>query len=713
MDRREAIVTVLRRDNRLLVIQRSPEARHPGYWAPLSGKLERGETQEEAVVREVHEEVGLTVTPRAKVCESVTGDGEFRLHWWTAETEPGEVIMDPVVLVRCPRSPEAPPDRLPQRGRRSADCGRCPCAHCRISVSRRSRMRDFSLWIRGNGPSAISQPPRGRCKVDDMFEYLLDGDMDGLDAAAVLTATAASRALREQLETRDLQRAQHFADLHVEPGPGRKASRGGQRYTVYGGAGCPAIAEFAIAEFGAMLGVSSISAGRYIGEALALRHRLPRTWAQVLSGHATPWKACKIATACLALSEEAAAIVDRKVASIINTVTPIRLKAIVDAALWTADPDAARAAAEAGARSRGVWVGRSDEHGTTLIWARAATGDVIRFNATIREIADALQALGDTDTLAERSAKALGILSDPALAHELIQVARHLAKAHTTGTSPTPGTGTEAAAGTDASAGKDAAASATDDAGAAAGSARRGTDHSPHDTTGSTPADQSGEADQRGGPHQSGGVDQSDGADQCGEVDGDWYLAEEPGADDDADRDAPHPSSSDLPDPLDAPTRVTAWPWNAADEDVEAAHRDAEHAEPRMDAYSRRALAGRLATIKKAAYSTGLGAGGRSPGKVVLYAHLTDTTLATGEGIVRVEGIGPQLASQLTELLGHNDVILKPVIDLNDKLSVDAYEIPDRIREHVKLTHPVEQFPFGTATTTMSTDLDHIDPYDR
>jgi hypothetical protein len=133
-----------------------------------------------------------------------------------------------------------------------------------------------------------------------------------------------------------------------------------------------------------------------------------------------------------------------------------------------------------------------------------------------------------------------------------------------------------------------------------------------------------------------------------------------------------------------------------------------------MDAFSRRALAGRLAAIKQAAYSTGLGAGtSRSVGKVVLYAHLTDTTLATGDGIVRVEGIGPHLASQLTELLGHNNVILKPVIDLNDKLSVDAYEIPDRIREHVKLTHPVEQFPFGTATTTMSTDLDHVDAYDN
>jgi 8-oxo-dGTP diphosphatase len=95
MDRREAIVAVLRRDDRVLVIRRGPQARLPGYWAPLSGKLEPGETQEEALVREVHEEVGLAVTPLTKVWESVTCDGQFRLHWWTAETPPGEVIMDP------------------------------------------------------------------------------------------------------------------------------------------------------------------------------------------------------------------------------------------------------------------------------------------------------------------------------------------------------------------------------------------------------------------------------------------------------------------------------------------------------------------------------------------------------------------------------------------------------------------------------------------
>ena len=95
MDQREAIVAVVRREERVLVIQRGPLSRLPGYWAPLSGKLEPGETQEEALIREVHEEVGLRVSPVAKVWESQTEDGAFRLHWWTAEAEHGDVVMHP------------------------------------------------------------------------------------------------------------------------------------------------------------------------------------------------------------------------------------------------------------------------------------------------------------------------------------------------------------------------------------------------------------------------------------------------------------------------------------------------------------------------------------------------------------------------------------------------------------------------------------------
>ncbi|MET7488004.1 NUDIX domain-containing protein [Streptomyces sp. NPDC005538] len=93
---REAIVAVLRRADRVLVIRRGPGSARSGYWAPLSGKLEPGETQEEALVREVHEEVGLAVSPLTKVWESQTDDGHFRLHWWTAtETGNGTIVPDP------------------------------------------------------------------------------------------------------------------------------------------------------------------------------------------------------------------------------------------------------------------------------------------------------------------------------------------------------------------------------------------------------------------------------------------------------------------------------------------------------------------------------------------------------------------------------------------------------------------------------------------
>lgn len=70
---------MLRRSDRVLVIRRGPQARRPGFWAPLSGKIERGETQEEALIREVSEEVGLHVSPLAKVWESQSDDGRFLL----------------------------------------------------------------------------------------------------------------------------------------------------------------------------------------------------------------------------------------------------------------------------------------------------------------------------------------------------------------------------------------------------------------------------------------------------------------------------------------------------------------------------------------------------------------------------------------------------------------------------------------------------------
>jgi 8-oxo-dGTP diphosphatase len=90
----EAVVVVVVRDRRVLVIERGPLVPRPGYWAPLSGGIEPGESQSEAVVRETAEEVGLRVTPVAKVWECLTDDGGYLLHWWLARASDGELSLN-------------------------------------------------------------------------------------------------------------------------------------------------------------------------------------------------------------------------------------------------------------------------------------------------------------------------------------------------------------------------------------------------------------------------------------------------------------------------------------------------------------------------------------------------------------------------------------------------------------------------------------------
>ena len=243
-----------------------------------------------------------------------------------------------------------------------------------------------------------------------MFACETPPGVAALSAAETLASAARLHAQRHRADVELLELALHFADLHPDPAtvPGHHRIPGAERGVVHGGPGCPAVAEFAVAEFGAVTGRSTASAAAFFGQALALRHRLPRIWAQVRSEHATAWKACTIATACLTLSEQAAAIVDHELAGIVDTVTPHRIANIVRAALWRADPDAAQAAAEANAKQRGVWPGRTDEHGTTTLFVKAATGDIIRLHTTLTQLADALADLGDTDPLDQRRAKAIG-----------------------------------------------------------------------------------------------------------------------------------------------------------------------------------------------------------------------------------------------------------------------------------------------------------------
>ena len=56
-------------------------------------------------------------------------------------------------------------------------------------------------------------------------------------------------------------------------------------------------------------------------------------------------------------------------------------------------------------------------------------------------------------------------------------------------------------------------------------------------------------------------------------------------------------------------------------------------------------------------------------------------------------------------------VVIKPVIDLNESHHVDAYEVPDRIAEQSVLINQTCVFPWCTRDAR-SCDSDHIEPHD-
>ena len=91
---REGVVAVVQRSERVLVIERGASVPFPGVWCPISGKVEPGETQRDAVLREVREEAGLEVEPLCKVWECRSEGGDFWLHWWTARYLGGELRLD-------------------------------------------------------------------------------------------------------------------------------------------------------------------------------------------------------------------------------------------------------------------------------------------------------------------------------------------------------------------------------------------------------------------------------------------------------------------------------------------------------------------------------------------------------------------------------------------------------------------------------------------
>ena len=119
-----------------------------------------------------------------------------------------------------------------------------------------------------------------------------------LDASAVLDAVVSARRTADQAEADLLALVVHWVDLHPvtpeHPAATFPTQRTGGLAGVLGpgvvdraplaGVGTPGVAEYAVEELSAALGLSHLAGLALVAEAVELRHRLPRLWALVRDG---------------------------------------------------------------------------------------------------------------------------------------------------------------------------------------------------------------------------------------------------------------------------------------------------------------------------------------------------------------------------------------------------------------------------------------------
>jgi hypothetical protein len=103
-----------------------------------------------------------------------------------------------------------------------------------------------------------------------------------------------------------------------------------------------------------------------------------------------------------------------------------------------------------------------------------------------------------------------------------------------------------------------------------------------------------------------------------------------------------------------------------------------------------------------------------SPGRrAVLHVHLSDAALGGGAPVGRWEDQQvPVSTHQIKEWLQTpgTSVIVKPVIDLKDHVPVDSYEIPDRLKERVRLRDHHCRYPW-CGRRAINCDTDHAQPH--
>ena len=99
--------------------------------------------------------------------------------------------------------------------------------------------------------------------------------------------------------------------------------------------------------------------------------------------------------------------------------------------------------------------------------------------------------------------------------------------------------------------------------------------------------------------------------------------------------------------------------------------------------------------------------------KAVLYVHLHEAAVTGAAAAWPGSRASDRVTyASLAELLARTDLVVKPVIDLSDRVRSTAYEHPESLKERVHLTTGGDYWPYATSTAR-NVDYDHPIPSRR
>ena len=89
----DVVAAIIEKDDKILLAQRPEHADQPGMWEFPGGKVEAGETQPDALRRELQEELGICARPERYVAshQREVSQRLIHLHAWLVPTFSGEL----------------------------------------------------------------------------------------------------------------------------------------------------------------------------------------------------------------------------------------------------------------------------------------------------------------------------------------------------------------------------------------------------------------------------------------------------------------------------------------------------------------------------------------------------------------------------------------------------------------------------------------------